>query len=256
MKHYVPCLMLAVLLAGCDSQNKSTDANQASPKKEQQVYALQSTSYKWPPPKQNNQIAAKLLTKNYYLVLDGSGSMSESTCAAGSRKINIAKVAVAQFISQIPVDANVGLLIFDINGVGQREPLGLDRQAILHDVATMEAGGSTPLRSAINVAYRALTAQAQAQLGYGEYHLVVITDGEADGDEDPGLVVHDILDNTPIVLHTIGFCIKSGHSLNIPGMTDYRSANNPEELRQGLSDVLAESTQYTVDTFKQEPMPK
>jgi hypothetical protein len=45
-------------------------------------------------------------------------------------------------------------------------------------------------------------------------------------------------------LHTIGFDIGEGHSLNQPGKTDYSSAQNPEQLRKSLQDVLAESEEF------------
>jgi len=52
------------------------------------------------------------------------------------------------------------------------------------------------------------------------------------------------------VLHTIGFCIDSKHTLNQAGRTIYTAANNPEALRQGLSNVLAEAPQFSVTKFK------
>ena len=54
---------------------------------------------------------------------------------------------------------------------------------------------------------------------------------------------------TPIVLHTIGFCIDAKHSLNQPGRILYRQANDLEELRRGLQNVLAEAPSFTVLQF-------
>jgi hypothetical protein len=118
-------------------------------------------------------------------------------------------------------------------------------------VQKIAASGSTPLLSAITAAYKAISLQAQKQFGYGEYHLIVITDGEADQGEDPGRIVSKILGESPVTVHTIGFCIGAGHSLNVPGITNYRAANNPEELLAGLQNVLAESSEYVVDTFEE-----
>lgn len=52
-----------------------------------------------------------------------------------------------------------------------------------------------------------------------------------------------------MVLHTIGFCIGEKHSLNQPGRTLYRAADNPEQLRAGLADVLAEAPSFADQKF-------
>ena len=86
-------------------------------------------------------------------------------------------------------------------------------------------------------------------MGYGEYHLVIVTDGEANDGEDPREAVDALLAKSPVVLHTIGFCIGETHSLNQKGRVFYQSADNPEELRKGLTDVLAEATSFNLDGF-------
>ena len=91
--------------------------------------------------------------------------------------------------------------------------------------------------------------QGARQLGYGEYHLVVVTDGEASDGQDPTNVVKVILDRSPIVLHTIGFCIGTDHVLNQPGRSYYVAAESPEQLQQGLSAVLAEAPAFDQSQF-------
>ena len=59
-----------------------------------------------------------------------------------------------------------------------------------------------------------------------------------------------MLNESPVVLHTIGFCIGSRHSLNQAGRTIYKAADNPGALQQGLADVLAEAPQFSVQKFK------
>jgi Ca-activated chloride channel family protein len=77
----------------------------------------------------------------------------------------------------------------------------------------------------------------------------VITDGEA-SHEDPRDIVNQLIAESPVVLHTIGFCIGAEHSLNQPGRTVYQSADNPQELAQGLAEVLAEAPAFDVKKFK------
>ena len=125
----------------------------------------------------------------------------------------------------------------------------MEEIVVLSGVRTATPGGLTPLRSALTQARGKIEAQARRQLGYGEYHLVVVTDGEALPNEDPRAIVNSIIAATPIVLHTIGFCIDAKHSLNQPGRILYRQANDLDELKKGLQNVLAEAPSFTVQQF-------
>jgi len=193
---------------------------------------------------------ANLMARNYYVVFDASGSMTERKCSVNERKIDVAKRALEDFAAKVPADANLGLVVFDNRGIRQLLPIApIDQRALASAIAQVRPGSGTPLAEAIRLAYRELTQRAAVQFGYGEYHLVVVTDGEANG-EDPRGVVDQLIAQSPVVMHTIGFCIGSDHSLNQPGRTVYRAADNPEALAQGLSEVLAESPSFTVSRFK------
>ncbi|MEM9531909.1 MAG: vWA domain-containing protein [Pseudomonadota bacterium] len=195
-------------------------------------------------------VANRLTAANYYLVLDGSGSMEDQRCSGSQSKMDAAKDAVAQFAQQIPGDANLGLAVFDGSGLSERLGLqAVNQTAFRQEVQRVTANGGTPLMSAVNLGYAALKQQARSQLGYGEYHLVLITDGEASGGEDPTSAVRNILEGSPVLIHTIGFCIGTDHSLNQPGRIDYRAADDPEALAQSLTAVLAESPDFTVTEF-------
>lgn len=194
----------------------------------------------------------KALTANYYLVLDGSGSMMEVECSNGQLKMDVAVQAVQRFVAQIPEEANIGLAVFDSEGLSERVPLAADNRAQLRQaLAAVDADQSTPLRSAITLAYQQIEKQAASQLGYGEYHLVVVTDGQAQpDDEDPRAIVDTVLRESPVVIHTVGFCIGNEHALNQPGRTFYAAAESPEDLQQGLSAVLAEAPSFDATTFQ------
>lgn len=208
----------------------------------------------WPPLADENVVpAADLAASNYYIVLDGSGSMRRSGCSADTSKINAALAALERFVGTVPADANLGLAVFDDKRLSERVPLATgNRPAFLAALRNVAVDGGTPLRSAITLGYGQLTAQAQRQLGYGEYHLVVVTDGNPDpSSEDPTSVVEEILTASPVVLHTIGFCIGTDHVLNQPGRSYYMAANDPSQLDSGLSSVLAESPSFDVGSFEQ-----
>lgn len=217
-------------------------------------YARRALSDTWPPLQDAAPPAAsatRLDRSNYYLVLDGSGSMRDRGCSGGQSKIGAAVVALQRFIDSVPADANIGLAVFDGGGLSARVPLGNDnRDRLRSALATVQASGGTPLRSAIDLGYTQLLAQGQRQFGYGEYHLVVVTDGQPEPrSENPERVVEKILAETPVVLHTVGFCIGTDHVLNQPGRSYYVAADTPDELTRGLDAVLAESPQFDVARF-------
>lgn len=196
-------------------------------------------------------LADNLLARNYYVVLDSSGSMSESKCSGATSKSVAAKTALSHFAQAVPGDANLGLAVFDGNGIAERVPLGSgNKERFITEVRATTPGNGTPLHDAALLGYRKLEEAGRHQAGYGEYHLVIVTDGEANTGQDPTSVVDQILKRSPVVIHTIGFCIGANHSLNQPGRTIYKAADNPGELRKGLEDVLAESPDFDVTAFK------
>ncbi len=201
----------------------------------------------WPPGvgEQEVMLEEDFLKSNYYIIFDGSGSMKGD-------KLQVAKKALSEFVNHIQGDANVGLAVFDNRRLSERAVLGETRESIIGQIEKVKANGSTPLKNAISLAYQKLVEQGLKQLGYGEYHLVVVTDGEASEGQDPTQIVNSILQSSPVVIHTIGFQIGQNHSLNQPGKILYASANNFEELRKGLESVLAELENFSVSDFQEQ----
>jgi len=220
-------------------------------------YSLRSGDDSWPALDENKagEVADNLLAKNYYIVFDGSGSMGEvaaDNCSDNQRKIDVAKSAMQTFIKQLPADANVGLYVFDGNAMSERVGVSANsRTQLKKAIKETYPGGGTPLSLAVQQAYNSLLHQAKKQLGYGEYHLIVITDGEANSGYGPGTIVNSVIKYSPVNIHTIGFCISDRHSLNQKGRTFYKSATSRRELEEGLSSVLAESEEFVIDEFSE-----
>ncbi|MGH8675991.1 MAG: VWA domain-containing protein [Burkholderiales bacterium] len=247
-------LAAALAFAGCD-EAKPPAKPAAAPQKPKGPISTRPLTPAWPAAAQAKadqaSVSGDLFARNYYVVLDASGSMTERGCSGDMSKIDAARIALAAFAESLPADANLALQVFDARGVREWIPLAPGNRAKFKAVlGNVRAGGGTPLHSAITQAYARLEAQGSRQLGYGEYHLVIVTDGEASDGQDPTGAVKVILDRSPIVLHTIGFCIGPKHSLNQPGRTLYRAADDPNQLRQHLSDVLAEAPTFAVTGFK------
>ena len=191
-----------------------------------------------------------LTRKNYLIVFDSSGSMDGTNCAEGNTKLVAAKQVLTEFAHSLDEKDNLGLVIFNARGIRLEVPLGTEnREHFINRVNATWSDGGTPLADSMEIAYDNLAQQAKRQLGYGEYHLVVITDGEANENQDPGEMVDTILDRSSVIIHAVGFCIEEGHSLNQPGRILYSTASNPQELQQSLQDVLAEAPVFEITTF-------
>ena len=193
------------------------------------------------------------LTRNFYFIVDGSGSMSEALnkqCQGDKRfgsRLEGAKWAVEQFIPLVPHDVNLGLWTFDANGNSERLPLGPESRAqFLTAVQKIKAGGRTPLTESIEQGVNRLVQQRDKQFGYGEFRLIVVTDGEATGRAIPQAVAYARERRIPI--YTIGLCIGAQHELRKYSIS-YRAADSIEALRRGLEETLAETNVFDPQTF-------
>ncbi|MBM2811646.1 MAG: hypothetical protein HW416_2405 [Chloroflexi bacterium] len=191
------------------------------------------------------------LDRNFYIVIDGSGSMSEKECAgAFATRVEAAKWAVNEFTARsVPSDVNLGLYIFDSSGSRERVPIGRDnRAAIKAQVDRTTAGGGTPLNAAIQSAVVELARQRNRQMGYGEYYVVLATDGAAsDGDLASGGVRYAQQNGIPII--TIGFCLNQDHALS-KGSFSYRNANSPADLLGALQETQGEAPYFDASAFR------
>ncbi len=245
---FIATLASVSLLTSCDQSNKHPPAVTSEPIMQQSTSTQDDVTTTWPYIDQDEQALSKnLVADNIYVVFDGSGSMASAGCSNGKPKYLAAQNALQVFSKIVSADTNLGFLAFDAKGITERVPLSLqNRDAFNSQIKAVSVGGGTPLKSAMKIAYINLTKQAKKQLGYGRYQLVVVTDGQANEGEDPLSLVSEISKSSPVEIHTIGFCIDKNHSLNIPGITVYKSAMNTQALQQGLKATLAESPSFSV----------
>jgi Mg-chelatase subunit ChlD len=232
-------LALVVWLCACDDQTSQTKSQTASQNATTDS-AGSTVNSDWPG--EFKTPTADLTTTNIMVVYDASGSMGNSPCGSNERtKHDEGAKAISEFLSAIPSDANLGLFVFNGDRSGLKLPLGTNnREQFMVAIKSIVPDGSTPLRSAMTIGIDQLTEQAKHQLGYGRYVLLVVTDGEADGGEDPSRLVNYVVANTPIEIHAVGVCMSSTHSLRREGMTFYTAATDPKTLVAGLKSVLAE----------------
>ncbi|HSF32540.1 MAG TPA: vWA domain-containing protein [Candidatus Tectomicrobia bacterium] len=204
-------------------------------------------------PRQATPVGEASLTRNFYVIFDGSGSMSESLtkqCKGDKRfrsRLEGAKWAVERFLPLVPRDVNLGLWVFDSNGNSERVSLGPDNRAqFLGAVQKTRAGGRTPLTESIERGVKQLVQQRDKQLGYGEFRLIVVTDGQATGRPLPQAVAYARERRIPI--YTIGLCLSAEHELRRYSVS-YRAADSIEALKHGLEETLAETHAFDPQMF-------
>jgi Ca-activated chloride channel family protein len=191
------------------------------------------------------------LTRNFYFIMDGSGSMREATtrdCGGDQRfndKISGARWAIKKFLEKIPANVNIGLYIYDSSGRREVVPLGkANREAFISAVDNIDAGGGTPLAQAIHYGTDRLAVQYKKQLGYGEFRLVVVTDGLAEGIPEAALYAAKY----GIPIYAIGLCVEANHPLRKFSVS-YQAADSFADLSKGLSETLAELPVFDVTRF-------
>lgn len=247
MSRFFAILLLPVclILSACD-EGLDVPEQQESQQQERNEPRI------WPP-SENGQIITlvdgdDVFRTNILVIFDDSSSMRDASCTGNERKITVAREATYEFVREVPPDVNVGVVT--LNHLNQFSGFSSgDRTGLLNLIESFSADGGTPLRSSLGHGYNILTDQARIQRGYGQYHLVVVTDGES-GDGDPGEIARRIVQFSPIQVHAVGFCL-SGHSLNDPNYVKYHTANSPEELLRALASVTeAETEYYDAASFK------
>jgi len=234
------CLNSVFYLTGCE-KTKTVDKSQ------KEIPQVQQEEVPLIPLDDSEGVAT--LTRNFYFIFDGSGSMANKVSGGEQQfenKLVGAKWAVRQFMTKVPDDVNLGLYVFD--GNGRREVVALgsgNRERFLSAVEQIRAGGGTPLFSAITFGADQLVNQYKQQLGYGEYRLIVVTDGIADNISSAARYT----DRFGIPIYTIGLYIGEDHPLRQFSMS-YRAADNFEDLARALEETVAELPSFDVTEFQ------
>jgi hypothetical protein len=180
---------------------------------------------------------------NIVVVLDNSGSMGSNF--NGQTRMQAAKNALKSVLNSLPDTTNIGLVTINPVIINNERtnwifPIGpIDKQKLNHYADSLVETGGTPLGAFIKVGADSLLEFREKQK-YGNYQLIVITDGEAN---DNGLLeqyVPDVM-RRGVRFDVIGVGL-SNHTLS-KKVSSYRSADNPTALTQAVQEVLAEIPQ-------------
>jgi hypothetical protein len=158
------------------------------------------------------------------------------------RRIDAAKQALTEVLSNLPAGTEVGVLALNtqVNGSNWVVPLGpADGSDWRRNIDRIRADGGTPLGEFLKLGADELIA-ARAKQIYGTYRLLVVTDGEANKPEMVDLYLPQILARG-VIMDVIGVDMQSDHSLATL-VHSYRRADDDNALTQAISEVFAETS--------------
>lgn len=180
------------------------------------------------------------------VVLDDSGSMRQRMRTGNSMvpRIEAAKLALSKVVAELPKESRLGILLLNSGKNKSRSerwlvPIGpLEAESTLKKIQRIGADGGTPLGASLKIAADALLEARQRQV-YGDFRMLVVTDGEA---SDPELVADYLPDLLArgLTLDVIGVDMVGDHSL-AKRSHSYRRAANAEDFEKAVREVFAES---------------
>lgn len=177
------------------------------------------------------------------VLLDDSGSMKKEmqTASGDEPRMSVAKTALSRVVEQLPEGTKFGLLLMNGSRANQGWliPLAaLDRASALARIDNVRAEGGTPLGQSMKTAMDELLA-LRSKVPYGDYRLLVVTDGEA---SDPKVLASYLPDmvSRGVVVDVIGVGMASEHSLS-QRTHSYRKANDAASFEKALTEIFAES---------------
>lgn len=184
------------------------------------------------------------IRQNIVIVLDDSGSMAErmQTKNGRVRRIDAAKSALTSVLSRLPENTSVGVLTLNtrVDGSHWIVPLGpADPNVLQQNIQRIKAKGGTPLGQYLQKGADQLLQMRATQV-YGDFRLLVVTDGEANDRRLVEAYLPDIL-SRGIVIDVIGVDMQDDHSL-AKRVHNYRRADDDNALEQAISQVFAETS--------------
>jgi uncharacterized protein YegL len=178
---------------------------------------------------------------NVVIILDASGSMREYMRSSPVKKMKAAQTALKEVLTHISETTNVGLFVFSGRGIKTEwvYPLGpRDDAKLMGAIDLPRPEGNTPLGASIKKGADRLLKERAAQMGYGTYRLLVVTDGEASDQSLVDRYTPEVIARG-ITVDVIGVDMKSTHTL-AKIVHSYRKADDPGSLKTAIAEVFAE----------------
>ncbi|AFY76010.1 uncharacterized protein containing a von Willebrand factor type A (vWA) domain [Pleurocapsa sp. PCC 7327] len=197
---------------------------------------------------------------NVLVALDSSGSMAESV--SGGQKIDIAKSAIAQFVSGLPKAAKVGLTVFghkgsnsaadkaaSCAGIENIYPLAqLDKPQFTESVKSFQPTGYTPLAATLERLQQNLSAYDGADHQNVVY---LVSDGIETCDGDPVAAAKKLhASNAKVIVNVIGFDVNNEAQRQLKAVAEagggkFFSARNAADLQDVFRNRLQETIEFS-----------
>lgn len=174
--------------------------------------------------------------QNVVVVVDDSGSMDEPMRKLGVRRIDAAKEALRIVLAKLSSDAQIGIVALNNGWILPLQQI--DRSQVDAQIARIEAMGGTPLGAVLKAGMDELLKKRADQI-YGDYRLLVVTDGEANDQDFLLSILPDVMARG-VTVDVIGVDMQSDHSLATE-VHSYRRADDPDSLQVAISEALAEA---------------
>ncbi|QQK81385.1 VWA domain-containing protein [Salicibibacter cibi] len=188
---------------------------------------------------------------NVQVLFDASGSMAEEM--DGGTKMDLAKDAVEDFVSQVPEEANISLRVYGHEGSNQQEdkeescagteevyPLGsYDEETFTDALDQFEPTGYTPLGASIEAAQEDLAGEEGEDV---ENIVYVVSDGEETCGGDPAQAAEDLNESgIEAMVNIIGFDVPDDEQdalmeIADAGNGEYLPADTGEQLREAFEE--------------------
>jgi uncharacterized protein YegL len=179
------------------------------------------------------------------VVLDDSGSMGDRMQRQTRvSKMSAAKTALISVLESLPTDAKVGIVRLN-SSPAWVVPLGpVEPESTRSAITDIAAQGGTPLGKCMKIGADALLEARQAE-HYGNYRLLIVTDGEATDARLVERYLPDIL-SRGLIVDVIGVDMSEQHSLATQ-VHSYRRADDPKMLATAVREVFAETSATATD---------
>ncbi|MBD2461529.1 VWA domain-containing protein [Oscillatoria sp. FACHB-1407] len=179
---------------------------------------------------------------NVLIALDSSGSMAESI--TGGTKIDVAKSAIARFVSQLPETTQIGLLVYGHKGSNQAADKAvscagiesvyaldsLDQAQFDAAVQSFQPTGYTPIAKALEQAGQLLPVNEERQ-----NIVYVVSDGIETCGGNPVVAAQKLHTQADVIINVIGFDVNNEAQQQLEAVAragggKYLSAHSASEL--------------------------
>ena len=179
------------------------------------------------------------------IIVDGSGSMGDNMQVDNGyiKKMDAAKQSLKEVLRKVKNDTWVAIFVFDGHGEGWAYKLAPVNLPVMDQaIDRIRNGGGTPLGFSIKHGADLLMHSRREQHGYGNYQLLIVTDGEASDNSDM-LNFADEVRARDIRIDTIGVAMPGGGQHSLAKLSDsYQSADNLKELALALKKAVTVET--------------